>query len=130
MTDKQLTIGDIVQANYRAGGYIGEVVEIKPTKAVVKILAVVKHPTQGDLHNPYEADVPMFHQRRALAYQEKALVPLAHINEYSGDIPEYSESLQQAVEAEIASLRKKSGPWAEKSIEELEKLKKEYFPGT
>lgn len=129
MADHSLSSGDIVRAVYKAGEYIGEIVEVKPTKAVVKILAVQKHPTQGDLHHPFEANVPMFHQRRALAYQEKALVPLSTIRPYHGEIPSYNESLNQAIAEEIEELDKRKGdPWAQKSLEEIEKLKKEYFP--
>lgn len=45
--------GQIVTASYKTGEYIGEVIELMSTgKAAVRILAVVKHPAQGDLHNP------------------------------------------------------------------------------
>jgi kinase-associated protein B len=129
MTNERFTIGNIVQATYRAGVYIGEIVEVKSTKAVIKIIAVQKHPTQGDLHHPFEANVPMFHQRRALAFQEKALVPLSTVRPYDGEVPSYNESLQQAFAGEIEALNKrKDDPWAKRALAELEKLKREYFP--
>jgi kinase-associated protein B len=129
MADQSFSIGDIVRAIYRAGSYFGEIVEVKSTKAVIKIIAVEKHPTQGDLHHPFEANVPMFHQRRALAFQEKALVPLSTVRPYDGEVPSYHESLQQALAGEMEELNKrKDDPWAKRSLEELEKLKTEYFP--
>jgi kinase-associated protein B len=129
MADHSFSNGDIVRAVYRAGEYIGEIVEVKATKAVVKIVAVQKHPTQGDLHNPFEANVPMFHQRRALAFQEKALVPLSTVHPYEGEVPSYNDSLQRALADEMEELNKrKDDPWAQRSLEELDKLKKEYFP--
>ena len=54
--------GDVVQAEYKSGIYVGEVVEVKAErrKALIKVLAVLKHPDQGDLHHPGQADVPLF----------------------------------------------------------------------
>lgn len=119
--------GQTVTAAYKTGEYIGEVVELMSTgKVAVRILAVVKHPTQGDLHNPMNPDVPYFHERRALAYQEIALMPPQTIAAYHGAIPDYKQSLLQALEREIAAydrLRR----FAERSLAELEKLKQDYL---
>jgi hypothetical protein len=62
--------GDIVTAAYKTGNYIGRLTQIRPDrgKGVVQILAVLRHPVQGDLHQPGQADVPLFHERKALAY--------------------------------------------------------------
>jgi kinase-associated protein B len=130
MTEGRLIVGDRVSAAYKTGEYIGEIIDISPPRALVKILAVLKHPTQGDLHNPFEVDVPIFHQRRALSYQEKAWVPLSTISLLNGDVPSYSESLKKALEAEIEMLQRTTGAerWVQRSLEELESLKKEYFP--
>jgi kinase-associated protein B len=105
MTNHTLSVGDKVTAVYKTGAYIGEIVELAGTlKAAVKILAVVEHPTQGDLHQPKSAYVSMFHQRRALAYQEIALMPIATIHPYDGSIPEYKQSLKKALDTEIQKL--------------------------
>lgn len=120
--------GEIVTAGYKTGRYIGEVIDLKDPKAVVKVLAVMKHPTQGDLHNPKQLDVPLFHQRKALAEFEKALVPLSAINHYEGDVPNYNESLRDALGTQEAELKHEGGRWAEASLIEIEKLKEEYFP--
>jgi kinase-associated protein B len=128
MEEKEIAIGDTVQTSYRSGSYIGELIQLKPAKAIVKILAVRKHPTQGDLHNPFQAEVPMFHQRRALAYHEKVSVPLGTIKLFEGDVPSYRHSLLEAVDAEITMLSEKGNAWSQRSIQELEELKKDYFP--
>lgn len=121
-----LEIGSIVSAEYKTGEYIGEVVELtSSSKAAVKILAVRKHPTQGDLHNPMDPNVALFHQRRALAFQEIALMPLYTIKPYHGTVPEYKASLEQALLSEIQGL-KQTIQWAERCVQELEQLKKEY----
>jgi kinase-associated protein B len=127
MEEKTFAAGDKVTASYKSGTYIGEIVEVYPPRvAIVKILAVVKHPAQGDLHHPFEAGVPIFHQRRALSYQEKASAPLAGVKLYEGEVPEYRASLLQAVEAEIEKVESMPGEWASRSLKELEALKEEY----
>ncbi|GEN34764.1 MULTISPECIES: kinase-associated lipoprotein B [Aneurinibacillus] len=128
MTNLQLSPGDLVTASYKSGNYIGELVELYPPRvAVVKILAVQKHPEQGDLHHPGQINVPLFHQRRALSYQEKASVPLASVRPYSGEVPEYEASLRKALEEEIVKLRNDPSEWAQRSLTELEALRSEYF---
>lgn len=122
-----MEIGQIVEAEYRTGKYIGELIEFTKTKAVVKILAVLKHPTQGDLHNPYMADVPFFHQRKALAFQEKALIPKELLQKYDLEIPNYHDSLRKSIELELIELTAINNAWSKKAIEQLEALLSEYF---
>jgi kinase-associated protein B len=125
MPEASYNIGDVVHAEYKTGEYAGEVVELRPPFAIVKILAVLKHPTQGDLHNPMEVAVPLFHQRRALSYQEKARVPLSQMAPYKWNIPDYSESLRSALGQQIEELEK-TLEWAKRSLDELVSLKSEY----
>jgi kinase-associated protein B len=128
MTAGNLEVGDKVTAVYKTGGYIGEVAELTGSmKAAIKILAVIEHPTQGDLHNPMDPHVSFFHQRRALAYQEIALMPLATIKTYSGAVPDYKESLKRALETDIRKMTDMEA-WAKRSLQELQQLKSEYFP--
>jgi kinase-associated protein B len=120
-------VGENVIAAYKTGEYIGEVVDVSGMKAAVKVLAVVKHPTQGDLHNPNQANVGFFHQRRALANQEIALMPFDTISVYRHAVPEYGESLRRALERDKASLQNEI-QFAQKCLQELESLEKDYFP--
>ncbi|HEY0827222.1 MAG TPA: sporulation phosphorelay system protein KapB [Bacilli bacterium] len=126
MSTELFKVGDIVKASYKSGEYIGEIVQYSEPKAVVKILAVLKHPEQGDLHHPMEVDVPMFHQRRALAFQERALIPLSSIQLYPYQVPGYNTSLKEALETEMALLHK-TELWARRCQEELASLQQEYF---
>jgi kinase-associated protein B len=126
MPEKAFTAGDLVRIAYKTGEYVAEVVEVTPPKAVVKILAVQKHPAQGDLHHPYEVDVPLFHQRRALAFQEKVVVPLGSMQLFQGEAPSYQESLRHALEREMAALQKMI-VWAQRSLAQYESLKQDYF---
>jgi kinase-associated protein B len=118
-------IGDFVRAEVRSGQYIGELMELNGPRALVKILAVVKHPEQGDLHNPYNPDVAMFHERRALSYTEKTNVLLRDLKPFAGKVPDYSDSLRAAVESEIAALDRLQR-WAAKGLEQMQQLQKDY----
>jgi kinase-associated protein B len=120
-------VGDLVIASYKTGEYIGEIVDLSGMKAAVKVLAVVKHPTQGDLHNPMQANVAFFHQRRALAHQEIALMPFDTLAAYRQPVPEYKESLRRALEQDKKVLQNEV-LFAQKCLQELESLEKEYFP--
>ncbi|NOU85925.1 kinase [Paenibacillus sp. LMG 31460] len=121
-------IGDRVTAEYKTGAYFGEVVEVSSSmKAAVRILAVKEHPTQGDLHNPMDPSVAFFHQRRALSYQEIALIPISTIRPYAGQIPDYQDSLKRALLTQISKLSDMEA-WAGRSLQELDQLQKEYFP--
>lgn len=120
--------GDVVQAEYKSGVYIGEMVEVKGErrKGIIKVLAVLKHPDQGDLHHPGVADVPLFHQRKALAYQEKVSVPLRLLTPYRGEVPDYRSSLLEAVNRELKELEQNHSPWAKLALAHLQSLKAEY----
>lgn len=118
-------VGDLVRASYKSGEYIGEIAEIRQTKAAVKVLAVLKHPAQGDLHHPMETEGVFFHQRKALHAQEIALMHFSTILPYRGEVPDYRTSLRDALQKEMRQLRKME-EWARRSIQELESLRSEY----
>lgn len=121
--------GDIVRVTQKTGEYITEVLEIHDTKLLVKVLAVTKFPTQGDLHSSFEVDVPLFHQRPALSYQEKFMTFSNSVTRYNGTIPDYKESVRVAMEREMEKMRKMSH-WAQRCLVELEALHKETFTNT
>ncbi|GMK44841.1 kinase-associated lipoprotein B [Paenibacillus glycanilyticus] len=117
--------GALVKADVRSGQYIGEIVEVNGPRAVFKVLAVLKHPEQGDLHHPYNPDVAMFHERRALSYTEKTNVLLRDVKPFEGEVPDYNASLQEAVAAQIAALDRLMR-WSARGLEMLKELRKEY----
>ena len=120
--------GQLYAVAYKSGEYVGEFVErsANSPRAVVQIKAVLRHPEQGDLHHPYEADVPLFHQRKASAYGEYVLVPLQALRPYAGDVPGYAESLAAAWRRQYGELAERGDAWAERSLLELEQLRREY----
>ncbi|MBT2666433.1 kinase-associated lipoprotein B [Bacillus sp. ISL-4] len=127
MSEQDFKIGDKVTAIYKTGKYIGEVTDIRPAAYLVKVLAVLKHPMQGDLHNPKQTEVSMFHQRRALAFREQTNVPKNMVRNFDEEIPEYKESLREAVEKMKSTLSEVQTEWNDKSLQLLEDLAADYF---
>ncbi|PYZ98206.1 kinase [Alteribacter lacisalsi] len=127
MTAADLEVGTVVTGVYKTGKYIGEVTDIKKDRYVVQVKAVLKHPRQGDLHNPGQTDVPLFHERRALGEREKTNVPKAMVKRFDGTVPDYRTSLKEAVENEKAALKEDTSDWAKKAYEKMETLEQDYF---
>ncbi|HWJ79120.1 MAG TPA: kinase-associated lipoprotein B [Niallia sp.] len=123
----EFEIGTIVTAFYKTGKYIGEITEIRPTSYLVRVLAVLKHPMQGDLHHPKETEVGIFHERKALAFREQMNAPKQMVKPYTENaIPSYEESLQVAIEKMESDLREEDTNFSRRSLQNLETLKKEY----
>ena len=118
-------LGSIVAFTNKTGRYAGEIMEINGPRILIKTLAVLKHPDQGDLHSSYNPDVPMFHERRALSYTEKTNVLLKEIFPFHAEVPDYKASLMQALAAQIEDLDRMKR-WTERSIESLKQLEMEY----
>jgi kinase-associated protein B len=124
---EQLQVGDLVRAPYKTGVYIGEITNERAEHYLVKVKAVIKHPSQGDLHNPKQVNVPLFHERRALAEREQTNIPKAMVKRFEGEIPSYNDSLKAALDRLRSELQEDKSEWALLSIEKLNQLEKEYF---
>lgn len=120
-------VGLVVTGIYKTGKYIGEITMVKEPNYVVRVLAVLKHPQQGDLHNPKSADVGFFHERRALAYREQVNIQNVYIKPYDGELPNYKDSLNKAIDEQYQELQQDGSPFAKKAIEKLAALKADYF---
>src|SRR5690625_2692645 len=123
-----MTHSTYVQAMKNTGVYVAKLVEKQEDRhqALVEVLAVIKHPRQGDLHKPKQVDVPYFHPRKALAKHEKTWVPLATLKQHEGDIPDYQTSLQKAYKEKIAKLEADDSDWARASLQRLKEYETEY----
>jgi kinase-associated protein B len=121
------SIGDIVTSIYKTGKYIGEVTDIRPQHYLVRTLAVLKHPMQGDLHNPKEVGLGFFHERKALAFREQANVPKQMVKLYQEEVPDYTESLKTSLDKLKIDLQADSSEWAILSLKNIEAIEKEYF---
>ncbi len=119
--------GDIIVTNKKTGKYIGEITAVQGDMLTVRILAVLNHPRQGDLHNPMQADVPFFHERKALAYREQTNVPMRIVKPYEGDIPDYKDSLKEAYSRLKEKLEAEpEEPYNQLALKALESIAKEY----
>jgi kinase-associated protein B len=123
----ELKIGDIVTGIYKTGKYIGELTEERPQHYLIRVLAVLKHPMQGDLHSPKDADVLVFHERRALSFREQTNIPKQMVKPYDKEVPDYQQSLKEAVEKAKKELTENQTPWAEMSLKMYTSLEKDYF---
>lgn len=125
MEDKK--IGDVVTGIYKTGKYIGLITDIRPMHYLVQVKAVLKHPQQGDLHNPKQADVQFFHERRALAFNEQTNVPKQMVKIFHEEIPDYYQSLKNAVTSMKRELEEMNTEWSKQSLSKLTVLENEYF---
>jgi kinase-associated protein B len=122
-----LNIGDIVTSIYKTGKYIGEITDIRPQYYLVRILAVLKHPMQGDLHNPKEVGFGFFHERKALAFREQANIPNKMVKPFNESIPNYEQSLKASLEKLKTELGNDDSEWAILSLKNVASIEKEYF---
>lgn len=104
--------------------------DVRPNHYLVKIKAVLTHPAQGDLHHPKQADVPFFHERRALAFGEQTNIPHQMVKPFDGEVPDYTASLQAASARLKDQLTADGSEWAERSLDNLAALERDYFKRT
>ncbi|UOR11838.1 kinase-associated lipoprotein B [Halobacillus amylolyticus] len=124
----ELQNGAIVKAHYKSGIYIGELLEDRNQNYLVKILAVDKHPMQGDLHNPGQTKDVFFHQRKALSFQEKANIHKQAVHPYEEEnIPDYPTSLRHSVEKLKNKLTRRDTDFNQHALDQLIDLEKQYF---
>lgn len=122
-----INIGDTVQTSYNSGAYIGKVIEDRDNFYLVEVLAVLKHPTQGDLHHPGKVVNVAFHERKALAFREKMNARKRKTQPYHGEIPNYITSLKKAVEELKEKLTAEDTLYNQKAMEKILDLEKYYY---
>lgn len=121
-------VGDSVRAHYNSGVYIGMVKEDRGDRFLVQVLAVMKHPMQGDLHHPGVIDEGVFfHERKALAHHEKMNVTKAVVYPYDEEIPDYRESLQSALANMKEKLTLKDTAFSQEALKVLMGIEEKYY---
>lgn len=123
----EIQIGDIVETRYNSGTYIGKVLEDKRNFWLVEVLAVVVHPTQGDLHNRGQVEGVAFHERKALAFREKTNARKRDTVPYTGEVPDYVDSLRQALANMKADLQQEDSAFNQLSLERIADLEKHFY---
>jgi len=122
-----IKVGDIVEARYNSGTYIGEVLEDRRNFFLVKVLAVLVHPTQGDLHNRGQVEGVAFHERKALAFQEKMNATRRNTQLFTGEIPEYIDSLKRSVVEMKEKLQQENTPFNKLSLQKIADLEEHFY---
>lgn len=122
-----IQVGDIVETSYNSGIYVGEVLQDKRNFLLIKVLAVLKHPTQGDLHKRGQVEGVAFHERKALAFGEKTNARKMHTTLYTGEIPPYAASLKQSVIDIKEELKSENTVFNQLSLERIASLEKDFY---
>lgn len=123
----EVNIGEIVKAHYNSGSYIGKVIEDRGNHYLIEVLAVLKHPLQGDLHNMGKVENVFFHERKALFFREKMNVKKPAVHLYQEEIPAYGESLKKALEVYREKLLSENSTYNQKALETLNNLEENYY---
>lgn len=122
-----VNIGDIVQASYNSGVYVGKLIEDRGNFYLIEVFAILQHPTQGDLHHPGKVDNVAFHERKALAFREKMNARKRKTETYHEDIPNYVKSLKKSVDELKEKLTASDTPYNQKAMEKIHDLEKYYY---
>lgn len=122
-----INIGDIVQATYKSGVYLGKVLEDRGNLYLVEVLAVQQHPTQGDLHHPGKVENVNFFERKALSFHEKMNARKRTTQPYNGEIPNYNKSLKKSVATLKKQLTETDTLYNQKALKKIADLEKHYY---
>ncbi|WP_239748087.1 MULTISPECIES: kinase-associated lipoprotein B [unclassified Mammaliicoccus] len=114
------------QFPHKTGQYVVEVVEEKGDQFLVKVLAVLKHPRQGDLHSPNEVENVFFHERKALSQFEKRYTTAQFLKEYPYDVSNYIDSLKTSLAELEEKMIKRNNAYSEQALKCIEQLKIDY----
>lgn len=123
----EVRVGDIVKAHYHSGTYAGKVIEDRGANYLIEVLAVLKHPLQGDLHNFGKVDGVFFHERKALALHEKMNVKKQAVHPFAGEVPSYHASLAYSVAEYRAKLTAEESDYHKHALQKLEGLEMNYY---
>lgn len=124
---EQIQIGENVLAEYNSGTYVGKAIEDRGNFILVEVLAVIEHPTQGDLHKPGQVDGAVFHERKALSFKEKMNVRKRKIKPYTKEVPDYIPSLKDAFDSMKETLTRENSPYNNLALEKLAQLEVHFY---
>ncbi|WP_069994990.1 sporulation phosphorelay system protein KapB [Staphylococcus caeli] len=111
---------------HKTGSYGVTIKEENGDQVLVQVEQVIKHPKQGDLHNPKETENVFFHERKALSQFEKRYAQKSQLKQFDVEPMSYCDSLQQAISNLEAKLKSQDSLHASMSLENLQRLKQDY----
>lgn len=112
--------------SHKTGVYGVTIVEDNDDDVLVQVEQVIKHPKQGDLHNPNDIEGVFFHERKALSHFEKRYAKHSQLRDFNVEEMRYEDSLQQAITNLETKLKESGTAHAEMSLASLERLKEDY----
>ena len=122
-----IQIGNIVETDYNSGTYIGEILEDRGNSWLIEVKAILKHPTQGDLHNPNQTEGVAFHERKALANREKLNGRKRKTKLYTGEVPSYVDSLKSSYAQLKNELEERNDNYGKLALEKLADLDVSFY---
>ncbi|RIP35788.1 kinase [Staphylococcus gallinarum] len=111
---------------HKTGSYGVSIVEEDGNQVLVQVEQVIKHPKQGDLHNPTSTENVFFHERKALSQFEKRYASRSQLRTFNVEPITYIASLQQALSDLEQKLNAQNTLHAQMSLENLQRLKEDY----
>ncbi|MCE5089273.1 kinase-associated lipoprotein B [Staphylococcus devriesei] len=112
--------------SHKTGTYGVSIKEENDNQVLVQVEQVIKHPKQGDLHNPGKVEGVFFHERLALSHYEKRYATRSKLREFNVEEMKYEESLQQAITQMENDLKQQDTEYAKYALNNLENLKNDY----
>lgn len=112
--------------SHKTGSYGVSIKEDTGDDVLVQVEQVIKHPKQGNLHNPNESTGVFFHERKALSHYEKRYAKRSQLRDFNVEKMSYEDSLQQAISNLESQLKEKNDAHAKRSLQNLELLKADY----
>ncbi|MCE4987102.1 kinase [Staphylococcus haemolyticus] len=112
--------------SHKTGAYGVTIKEENDDQVLVQVEQVIKHPKQGDLHNPGQTEGVFFHERRALSHYEKRYATRSQLREFNVEEMTYESSLQQAITKMENDLKQQNTEFAKLALNNLENLKNDY----
>lgn len=116
----------LYQFPHKTGKYLVEIIDEKQEQYLVQVLAVLKHPKQGDLHHPNEVNDVFFHERKALSQYEKRYTSSQFLKPYDLEKLDYIQSLQYSLSEIENKMKEKNSPYHLQSLKCIEQLKVDY----
>lgn len=112
--------------SHKTGAYGVTIKEENDDQVLVQVEQVIKHPKQGDLHNPGQTEGVFFHERRDLSHFEKRYATRSQLREFNVEEMTYEASLQQAITKMENDLKQQNTEFAKQALNNLENLKNDY----
>ncbi|MCJ1656797.1 kinase-associated lipoprotein B [Staphylococcus sp. NRL 16/872] len=112
--------------SHKTGAYGVTIKEENEDQVLVQVEQVIKHPKQGDLHNPGQVEGVFFHERRALSHYEKRYATSSQLRDFNVEEMKYEDSLQQAITKMENDLKQQDTEFSKMALNNLENLKNDY----